>query len=75
MFGSIPGLAELQARWVAHVFSGEAALPPTEEMQREVGYYAGCILLHTHGVLRLARIKKPPLAFMARGPWAVSQVL
>ena len=27
VFGSIPGLAELQARWVAKVVAGKVALP------------------------------------------------
>lgn len=34
--GPVFTLAELQARWVAAVFSGRAALPPAEAMRREV---------------------------------------
>jgi cation diffusion facilitator CzcD-associated flavoprotein CzcO len=30
--GSIPGLAELQARWAAKVYAGKASLPSTKEM-------------------------------------------
>lgn len=29
--GSVPGLAEMQARWTAKVFSGSVPLPPTDE--------------------------------------------
>jgi len=34
MIGSIPALAELQARWAAKVYSGQASLPSSEEMNR-----------------------------------------
>ena len=36
IFGSIPGLAELQSRLVAGVFSGQIALPPREERARVI---------------------------------------
>lgn len=35
LLGSIPALAELQARWVASVFSGATVLPATEQMNSE----------------------------------------
>jgi len=34
MIGSIPALAELQARWAAKVYSGQVSLPSTPEMKR-----------------------------------------
>ena len=33
--GSIPGLAELQARWVGKVYSGKYGLPPEDDMRIE----------------------------------------
>jgi dimethylaniline monooxygenase (N-oxide forming) len=36
IFGSIPGLAELQSRLVAGVFSGRLSLPPREERARVI---------------------------------------
>ena len=35
-FGAIPPLAELQARWVARLLSGAAALPPRTEMEAAI---------------------------------------
>jgi dimethylaniline monooxygenase (N-oxide forming) len=34
IFGSIPGIAELQSRYVALVFAGRRSLPPAEERKR-----------------------------------------
>lgn len=34
--GAVPPIAEIQARWVAQVLSGAAALPPAEERRREI---------------------------------------
>jgi dimethylaniline monooxygenase (N-oxide forming) len=34
IFGSIPGIAELQSRYVAKVFAGQRSLPPKEERSR-----------------------------------------
>jgi dimethylaniline monooxygenase (N-oxide forming) len=34
--GSIPPLAEMQARWVARVFAGRLALPPEAEQRAEM---------------------------------------
>ena len=36
VFGSIPSLAELQARWVANVLAGQLLIPKSDEMQVEV---------------------------------------
>jgi len=36
MIGSIPALAELQARWAAKAFTGQAALPSTGEMVKQM---------------------------------------
>ncbi len=38
VLGSIPGLAEMQARWVASVYSGRASLPEHEEQEIETFY-------------------------------------
>jgi dimethylaniline monooxygenase (N-oxide forming) len=35
-FGSLPPIAELQARWVAKVWSGQKSLPSSEEMRHEI---------------------------------------
>jgi hypothetical protein len=34
--GSHPAVAEIQARWVAHVFSGAGALPSSTEMEADI---------------------------------------
>ena len=34
--GAVPPIAEMQARWVAQVLSGAAALPPADERRREI---------------------------------------
>lgn len=36
VFGSIPALAELQARWISAVFAGRCALPSPKAMQEEI---------------------------------------
>jgi dimethylaniline monooxygenase (N-oxide forming) len=36
VFGSIPALAELQARWISAVFAGRCQLPSSEAMQKEI---------------------------------------
>ncbi|MFZ0547154.1 MAG: NAD(P)-binding domain-containing protein [Candidatus Promineifilaceae bacterium] len=36
VFGSIPALAELQARWVSAVFAGQCQLPSSAEMQQAI---------------------------------------
>src|SRR5262249_52977960 len=38
-FGAIPPLAELQARWVALIPRGRAALPPPAEMRVSIAYW------------------------------------
>lgn len=34
VFGSVPALAELQARWISAVFRGDGRLPPSTEMKK-----------------------------------------
>jgi hypothetical protein len=41
--GSITRIVEAQARWVARVAAGEAALPEPDVMRKEIGDYLGGI--------------------------------
>ncbi|CAF2505309.1 unnamed protein product [Rotaria sp. Silwood2] len=55
VFGSIPAMGELQARWVAAVFSGRRHLPSEKVMaERRRAYWArhACLYPHDHKRLR-----------------------
>jgi hypothetical protein len=57
VFGSIPALAELQARWVAAVFSGRCHLPSERVMaQRRKEYWSRHARLYPHDHLRLKQL-------------------
>jgi dimethylaniline monooxygenase (N-oxide forming) len=57
VFGSIPALAELQARWVAAVFSGRRRLPSEKVMaQRRQSYWTRHAQLYPHDDKRLKQL-------------------
>jgi dimethylaniline monooxygenase (N-oxide forming) len=57
VFGSIPALAELQARWVAAVFSGRCHLPSEKVMtQRRQEYWRRHARLYPHDDKRLKQL-------------------
>jgi len=57
VFGSIPALAELQARWVAAVFSGRCRLPTETVMnQRRQAYWQRHAQLYPHDDKRLKQL-------------------
>ncbi len=57
VFGSIPALAELQARWVAAVFSGRCRLPLEKVMtQRRQAYWTRHARLYPHDHKRLKQL-------------------
>ncbi|CAF1221510.1 unnamed protein product [Rotaria magnacalcarata] len=57
VFGSIPALAELQARWVAAVFSGRCHLPSEKVMtQRRRAYWTRHASLYPHDHKRLKQL-------------------
>lgn len=65
--GHIHGLAhsavaELQARWVARVFTGDLALPAEKEMQAEIDAHARWVELNTHGGISTSEV--PPFPYM-----------
>jgi hypothetical protein len=58
IFGSIPGIAELQSRYVAKVFSGKRSLPPRNERTRVItedtaawNYHFRYTSLRLHGLV------------------------
>ncbi|CAF1317347.1 unnamed protein product [Adineta steineri] len=57
VFGSIPALAELQARWVAAVFSGRCHLPSEKVMtKRRQEYWKRHTRLYPHDDIRLKQL-------------------
>ena len=57
VFGSIPALAELQARWMAAVFSGRCRLPSEKVMtERRRAYWARHARLYPHDDRRLKQL-------------------
>ena len=57
VFGSIPALAELQARWVAAVFSGRCRLPSEKVMaRRRRAYWERHAHLYPHDHIRLKQL-------------------
>ncbi|CAF1019301.1 unnamed protein product [Rotaria sp. Silwood1] len=57
VFGSIPTMAELQARWIAAVFSGRRHLPSEKVMaQRRRAYWARHACLYPHDHKRLKQL-------------------
>ena len=57
VFGSIPALSELQARWVAAVFSGQCQLPSEKAMaKRRRAYWARHARLYPHDHKRLKQL-------------------
>ena len=57
VFGSIPALAELQARWAAAVFAGRRPLPSEKAMaQRRRAYWARHARLYPHDDKRLKQL-------------------
>ncbi|KAJ3149705.1 hypothetical protein HDU86_006882 [Geranomyces michiganensis] len=65
LVGHIHGLAhsavaELQARWVARVFSGALTLPAETEMRREIDQHAEWTLKNTHGKISTCEVPAFP---------------
>ncbi|CAF1083090.1 unnamed protein product, partial [Adineta ricciae] len=57
VFGSIPAMAELQARWVAAVFAGRCQLPSEKVMaQRRQAYWTRHARLYPHDHHRLRQL-------------------
>jgi dimethylaniline monooxygenase (N-oxide forming) len=57
VFGSIPALSELQARWAAAVFAGRCRLPSEEVMtRRRQAYWARHARLYPHDDKRLKQL-------------------
>lgn len=57
VFGSIPALAELQARWTAAVFSGRCRLPSENVMtERRQAYWRRHASLYPHDDIRLKQL-------------------
>ncbi|CAF1313601.1 unnamed protein product [Didymodactylos carnosus] len=57
VFGSIPALAELQARWVSYVFKGKVTLPTQAKMLRSIhAYWKRHQRLYPHDHIRMKQL-------------------